>query len=344
MSGYAELHCHTNFSFLDGASHPEDLAERAMEFGYQALAVTDHDGFYGVSRFWQAAKATGLPAIYGVEIGIEPAPSGPAEPVTRAEDWDRMRHARTKGAQGRLRRGRSVRAHGVKPTDLPETDHLVMLAGSPDGYRALSNLVTRAQLRGEKDHPVYIWEDLTVAAGSPDVHALTGCHFGAVPKAAARHDLGATMREASRLRELFGARLHLELWHHGMPEDDPRNDLMWEVAQKLGLSVLATNQVHYHDRRDAYLSEVLAAIGGRRTLAVADGFRPASDERYLKHPGEMARRFMPVSRGGGPGRGVGSPSRLRPGPGRPQPSRLPHARPLPGRDGLPATPHLGGGA
>ena len=292
MSGYAELHCHTNFSFLDGASHPEDLAERAMEFGYQALAVTDHDGFYGVSRFWQAAKATGLPAIYGVEIGIETAPSGPAEPVTRAEDWDRMRHARTKGAQGRLRRGRSVRAHGVKPTDLPETDHLVMLAGSPDGYRALSNLVTRAQLRGEKDHPVYIWEDLTVAAGSPDVHALTGCHFGAVPKAAARHDLGATMREASRLRELFGARLHLELWHHGMPEDDPRNDLMWEVAQKLGLSVLATNQVHYHDRRDAYLSEVLAAIGGRRTLAVADGFRPASDERYLKHPGEMARRFM----------------------------------------------------
>ena len=292
MSGYAELHCHTNFSFLDGASHPEDLAERAMEFGYQALAVTDHDGFYGVSRFWQAAKATGLPAIYGVEIGIETAPSGPAEPVTRAEDSDRMRHARTKGAQGRLRRGRSVRAHGVKPTDLPETDHLVLLAGSPDGYRALSNLVTRAQLRGEKDHPVYTWEDLMVAADSHDVHVLTGCHFGSVPKAAARHDLGATMREASRLRELFGARLHLELWHHGMPEDDPRNDLMWEVAQKLGLSVLATNQVHYHDRRDAYLSEVLAAIGGRRTLAVADGFRPASDERYLKHPGEMARRFI----------------------------------------------------
>ena len=52
VSGYAELHCHTNFSFLDGASHPEDLVDRAIDLGYEALAVTDHDGFYGVSRFW----------------------------------------------------------------------------------------------------------------------------------------------------------------------------------------------------------------------------------------------------------------------------------------------------
>ena len=81
VSGYAELHCHTNFSFLDGASHPEDLVERAIDLGYEALAVTDHHGFYGVSRFWQAAKETGLPVIYGVEIGIEADPAGPDDPV-----------------------------------------------------------------------------------------------------------------------------------------------------------------------------------------------------------------------------------------------------------------------
>jgi error-prone DNA polymerase len=292
VSGYAELHCHTNFSFLDGASHPEDLVDRAIDLGYVALAVTDHDGFYGVSRFWQAARETGLPAIYGVEIGLEADPAGPIDPVSRAEEWDQHRHARSKGALGRLRRGRSVRSHGAKPVNLPETDHLVLLAGSPDGYRSLSDLVTKAQMRGEKDHPVYTWDDLAEASGNHDIHALTGCHAGAVPKAATRHDLGATIREASRLRELFGVRLHLELWHHGMPEDDPRNDLMWEVAQKLSLPTVATNQAHYHDRRDAYLSEVLAAIGGRRDLAAADGFRPASDDRYLKHPMEMARRFV----------------------------------------------------
>ena len=291
MSRYAELHCHTNFSFLDGASHPEDLVEQAVRLGYEALAVTDHDGFYGVSRFWQAAKASGLPAIYGVEIGLEINSGGVADPVTKAEGWDQQRYARVKGGQGRLRRGRSVRPHGTKPTDLPESDHLVLLAGSPDGYRSLSHLVTKAQMRGEKDHPIYSWDDLAIAATNRDIHALTGCHGGAVPKAASTGDLEATIREASRLRELFGPRLHMEMWHHGMPEDDPRNDLLWEVSQKLALSTVATNQVHYYQRHDAYLSEVLAAIGGRRTLVEADGFRPASDERFLKHPDEMADRF-----------------------------------------------------
>jgi error-prone DNA polymerase len=291
VTRYAELHCHTNFSFLDGASHPEDLVATAIELGYQALGVTDHDGFYGASRLWQAARATGLPVIYGVEISLETDPGGPADPVETAQEWDRRRYALTKGAQGRLRRGRSVRAHGTKPVSLPESDHLVLLAGSPDGYRTLSHLVTRAQMRGEKDHPVYTWDDLAVAATNTDLHALTGCHFGAVPKAAASGSLAATIREASRLREIFGPRLHMELWHHGMPEDDPRNDLMWEVSQKLGLSTIATNQVHYHVRSDAYLSEVLAAVGGRRSLAEADGFRPATDERYLKHPDEMEARF-----------------------------------------------------
>jgi alkylation response protein AidB-like acyl-CoA dehydrogenase len=77
---YAELHCHTNFSFLDGASFPEELVERAVELGYGALAVTDHDGFYGVSRFWQAARQSGLAAVYGVEVGMPPR--GP-NPTTR---------------------------------------------------------------------------------------------------------------------------------------------------------------------------------------------------------------------------------------------------------------------
>ena len=68
--GYAELHCHTNFSFLDGASHPEALVDQAVRLDYSALAVTDHHGFYGLVKFWQAAKEAGLPAVYGVEIGL----------------------------------------------------------------------------------------------------------------------------------------------------------------------------------------------------------------------------------------------------------------------------------
>src|SRR5213592_265769 len=71
MSGYAELHCHTNFSFLEGASHPEDLVARAVELGLAAVAVTDHNGLYGAPRFAQAAHQAGLAAIVGAEVHVE---------------------------------------------------------------------------------------------------------------------------------------------------------------------------------------------------------------------------------------------------------------------------------
>ena len=70
MVGYAELHCHTNFSFLDGASHPEELAEEAHRLGLAGLAVTDHDGLYGVVRFAVAAQEVGLPTVFGAELTL----------------------------------------------------------------------------------------------------------------------------------------------------------------------------------------------------------------------------------------------------------------------------------
>ncbi|MEX0667501.1 MAG: PHP domain-containing protein, partial [Acidimicrobiia bacterium] len=223
---YAELHCHTNFSFLDGASHPEDLVERAVELGYQALAVTDHDGFYGAVRFSQASREAGLPAVYGVEIGLSQTPDAnfpgtwrqtPEDPIARAEARDQERTAQNaERTTLRPRRGRNKKMHGSKPIEVPPTDHLILLAGSPAGYRSLSRLVTTAQFRGEKDRPVYLWADLIELAKTPDIVALSGCHSGEVPGAAARGDLAGAMSAAIRLRELFGRRFHLELWHHGM--------------------------------------------------------------------------------------------------------------------------------
>src|SRR5258708_3424419 len=67
---YAELHCHSNFSFLDGASHPEELAEEAARLGLEALAITDHDGFYGVVRFAEAAAAVGVPTVFGTQLSL----------------------------------------------------------------------------------------------------------------------------------------------------------------------------------------------------------------------------------------------------------------------------------
>src|SRR6195256_5304002 len=80
---YAELHCHSNFSFLDGASHPEELAEEAARLGLEALALTDHDGFYGIVRYAEAAKAVGLPTVFGTELTLgakHKPPNGEADP------------------------------------------------------------------------------------------------------------------------------------------------------------------------------------------------------------------------------------------------------------------------
>ncbi|MBA2438333.1 MAG: PHP domain-containing protein, partial [Acidimicrobiia bacterium] len=99
---YAELHCHSNFSFLDGASHPEELVEEAARLGLSALALTDHDGFYGSVRFAEAARELHLPTVFGAELTL----GGP------------------KG-------GRS----GMPD---PEGQHLVVLARSPEGYARLS--------------------------------------------------------------------------------------------------------------------------------------------------------------------------------------------------------------
>jgi len=323
MARYAELHCHTNFSFLDGASHPADLVRRAADLGYEALAITDHHGFYGAPAFRLAAEEVGLKTVYGTEIGLprdageSSGPEGPGSALPRsARHLDHGDAGAPLGPEGlgpplprsarhlphfvgekvggvlpTSRRGRVRRMHGQKPVSRDPTDHLVLLAPDPAGYAALSLLVTRAQFRGVKDDPRYALADLAGASGDGRLVALTGCREGAVPRAAQQGDLEGVMRAAARLREVFPGRLYLEVWHHGMPEDDLRNDVLAEAAARLRLPLVASNNVHYHDRSEADLAEVLAAVGGRRDLDAGLGFWPATDERYLKAPAEMARRL-----------------------------------------------------
>ncbi len=297
-SRYAELHCHSNFSFLDGASHPDELVERAAALEYTALAITDHDGFYGAVKYMLAARRVGLPVVYGTEIGLVERSDG-GSPFEDARSWDLARAGSwdTRVDGGRWRRGRTKRMHGIKPVDRVETDHLVLLAGSPAAYSELSRFVTLGQLRGEKDRAIHTWDDLAVAAAHPEIIALTGCWQGAVPRAAATGDLQSASMATVRLKELFGDRLYIELWNHRLPEDHLRNDVLWEVSKRLGVSAIATNQVHHVRREDGYLAEVLAAVAGRRDLVEGNGFWSGTDDRYLKSPAEMAhamRRYPGV--------------------------------------------------
>ncbi|MFC6020431.1 error-prone DNA polymerase [Plantactinospora solaniradicis] len=253
---YAELHAHTNFSFLDGASHPEELAEEAARLGLTALAVTDHDGFYGVVRFAEAARALRLPTIFGAELslGLSGPQNGEPDPLGR---------------------------------------HLLVLAHGPEGYARLASTIARAQLRGgEKGRPVY-GELEEVAADLRDhVLVLTGCRKGPVPAALLTEGVEAAARELDRLTALFGAEtVAVELTDHGDPTDGDRNDALAELAAAARLPTVATNNVHYATPSRRRLATALAAVRARRSLDEIDGWLPAAGTAHLRGGAEMAARF-----------------------------------------------------
>ncbi|MBU2665659.1 error-prone DNA polymerase [Actinoplanes bogorensis] len=253
---YAELHCHTNFSFLDGASHPEELAEEAARLGLHGLAVTDHDGFYGVVRFSQAARELGLPTIFGAELSL-----GLTKPQNGEPD--------------------------------PEGRHLLALAHGHEGYARLAATVSRGQLAGgEKGKPEYGELEDIAATLRDHVLVLTGCRKGPVPHALATEGVDAAAYELDRLVSLFGhASVAVELTSHGDPYDDDRNDVLFALAKSRGLHVVATNNVHYATPARRRLATALAAVRSRRGLDEIDGWLPAAGTAHLRSGDEMARRF-----------------------------------------------------
>jgi error-prone DNA polymerase len=262
---WAELHCHSSFSFLDGANEPADLVAEAVRLGVAAVALTDHDGMYGVVQFAQAAAEAGIGTIFGAELSLDlPGPqSGEPDP-----------------------RGR----------------HLLVLARNPDGYGRLCSAITAAQLAGgEKGRPVYDLDALADAHGGQWV-VLTGCRKGLVPAAlGGRGDLvphadgadPAPDRELRHLVEMFGAdNVYAELIDHDQPGDDARNDELFALAARVGVGVVATNNVHYaRPGADARLAQALAAVRARRSLDEMVGWLPATGTAHLRSGAEMAARL-----------------------------------------------------
>ncbi|GAA4193932.1 error-prone DNA polymerase [Gryllotalpicola kribbensis] len=264
---YAELHAHSDFSFLDGASDPESLLEEAARLRLSALAITDHDGLYGVVRMAEAAEAyTGRVAtVFGAELSL----------------------------------GLTGPQNGVAD---PQGSHLLVLARKQEGYHRLAAAITDAQLAGgaEKGRPIY---DLAALPGVAGGHwlVLTGCRKGAVRQALAGTggadastglDPGAAGRELDRLIELFGRdNVLVELFDHGDPLASIHNDALYELAQKRRLPVVATGNVHYARPADRPLATAVAAVRARRSLDELDGWLPAAGAAHLRSGAEMARLF-----------------------------------------------------
>ncbi|NQX33759.1 error-prone DNA polymerase [Herbiconiux sp. VKM Ac-2851] len=253
---YAELHAHSNFSFLDGASSPETLIEEAARLRLNALALTDHDGFYGIVRFAEAAEKHDVATVFGAELSLD----------------------------------LSKPQNGVAD---PEGSHLLVLARRKEGYHRLAGAITSAQLapQAEKGRPLYDLDELAAQAHG-DWMVLTGCRKGPVRQALEFEGADGAAREVDRLVALFGREnVLVELTDRGDPLDSTRNDALAAIAEQQGLGTVATGNVHYATTKQHRLSQALAAVRARRSLDELDGWLPAAPTAHLRSGAEMARRF-----------------------------------------------------
>ena len=240
---YVELHCHSAFSFLDGASHPEQLILEAKALGYQAIALTDHNGLYGSMAFAQAAKSSELQAITGVEI------------------------------------------------TLLDGCHLTVLAETQQGYANLCRLITEAHL-GQEDRKNPRVDLVSLERRNEGLIVLSGCRQGLLPKVLCQKGFTKARELTHHLVEVFGSgNFFVELQRNSVRGDKYLTRTLCDIADEVGVDVVATGNVHYHSKSRHHLQDVLVAIRTRTTLDGSHAERRPNGEFHLRAPGAMAELF-----------------------------------------------------
>ncbi len=285
---YAELRAASAFSFLEGASLPEDLVERAAACELPAMALVDRNGVYGAPRFYRAAREAGLKALVGAEVALSTGPrSGGTAPAT----------AGTGPAATRFRGPLGLVPEPPPRLPGPGEDRpprLTLLVESRAGYKNLCRLLTAAARGRTKGDARADWEVL--AAHASGLHCLTGGGEGPLARALTHDGMEAARRFLERLAALFPGRLHVELQRHGVKEEEQRNAALVDLARRLKLPLVATNGVAYARREDKPLHDVLTSIREHTELDKAGALLAAHRERHVKTAAEMARLFADLPR------------------------------------------------
>ncbi len=257
-SRFVHLHNHTEYSLLDGACKIQPLVETARSFKMPALAITDHGNMFGAIEFYEKASKSGLKPILGCEVYV-------------------------------ARGGRKEKGRGVAS----QTDHLVLLAASDEGYKNLLRLVSAGYLEGFYYIPRVDKEVL--AECSQGLIGLSGCLRGEVARLAGSGDLDAAVAAAGTFSDMFGqGNFYIELQDHGLKDEEAVLPRLVEVSRRSGVTVVATNDCHYIKREDSEAHDVLLCVQTGKTVDAADRLRFETDQVYFKSTEEMLARFKEV--------------------------------------------------
>lgn len=260
--GFVELHACSAFSFLDGASPPEDLASRAAELDLPAIALTDRSGVYGAPRLHKATRDLGVRALVGAEVVLR--------------DTTPQRHRKSD-----TRRDASRRA--------VEGQRLALLVKNPQGYRNLCRLLTAAARGRPKGDARVDWTMLRQHAAG--LHCLTGGSEGVLAHRLQQDGPRGAKKLLEELLDVFHGRLHVELQRHHLRQEEHRNQALLDLARRLHLPIVASNGVRYARRSDKPLHDVLTCARHYTHLDAAGSRLASHRERHLKSAAEMAKLF-----------------------------------------------------
>ncbi|TAK10302.1 DNA polymerase III subunit alpha, partial [bacterium] len=256
-SRFVHLHCHTQYSLLDGANKVESLLERVKQLKQPAVAMTDHGNMFGAIEFYREAMRQGVKPIIGCEVYVAP--------------------------NSRFER------KGVDKGNKEYNHHLILLAMNLEGYRNLCKLVTAGYMEGFYYRPRIDKELLREY--NRGLIALSACLQGEVSSALSAGQIEKAKGAAESYLSIFEDRYYLEVQDNKLPQQEEVNRMILELAKELSLPVVATNDCHYGERDDAEAHDVLLCVQTGKTVQEENRLRMATDELFVKSAEQMKKGF-----------------------------------------------------
>ena len=255
MKNFVHLHLHTEYSLLDGAGRLDEIIKRVKELGMDSVAITDHGTMYGVVEFYKKAIKNGIKPIIGCEVYVSPRRMSDKDPKFDSDQY-----------------------------------HLVLLAENDVGYKNLIYLVSQGFINGFYYKPRIDMELLR--QHSEGLIGLSACLAGSIPKLIVNNNYERAKNEAIKYSQIFGdGNFYLELQDHGIEEQALVNGELVRMSKETGIPLVATNDVHYVNKKDAKVHDVLLCIQTGKTVDDEKRMSFESDEFYIKSPEEMYKLF-----------------------------------------------------